>query len=357
MKKHLNRLVPLILLPAIMAACAPGDPAPSDNLRKVKLDNPAKAPDFTDRKFPGTVREASEVNLSFRVGGPLESMLVREGEYVRQGQLIARIDPRDYEMQLSVARAQYEQVKSEFDRLTELKKRESLSDNDFEKAAAGEQMLRSQLQHARDQLNDTRLEAPFSGYIQSVRYREGELVNTGMPVATLLDVRSYTVEADLPLSLFMQKEHFDSYWCRLPLRSDSLYPLQLMGYQAKTGNSQLRRTTFRLDPGLNSLFVPGMAVGITVRLKDMQGGALTLPLTAVFYEDGRSWVWTYDPASSTVKRQEVVTGGLGENGRILISAGLAETDEVVVSGVRSLHEGQTVEPMQPPAQTNEGGLM
>ena len=357
MKKPLARLVPLVLLPAILSACTAREPAPSDVTRKVKLERPARAPDFTERLFSGKVAEASGMNLTFRVGGPLECLPVREGDFVREGQLIARVDPRDYELQLSVAQARYEQHRSEFDRLTELKQRGSVSDNDYEKAAGGERMLAAQLQHARNQLEDTRLTAPFPGYIQSVRYREGEMADAGMPVATLLDVSAYTVEADLPLALFVRRDDFDSFWCRPPLLPDSLYPLQLTGYQVKADNSQLFRARFRLDPGADSRIAPGMPVGITVRLANGQLGALTLPLSAVFNEQGQTCVWIYDPATSTVRRREVVTGNLEAGGRIRITGGLSPEDEVVVSGVRALQAGQAVEPLQEAAETNVGGLL
>ncbi|MEZ5070993.1 MAG: efflux RND transporter periplasmic adaptor subunit [Bacteroidales bacterium] len=128
------------------------------------------------------IREAGEMKLSFRVAGPVPRVYVREGEYVKQGQVIAEMDPRDYELQKAAVEAQVEQLRSEYGRIEELWKRSSVAENDYEKMKAGVEMAESKLRNASDQLQDTRLLAPFSGYIARVHIREGDVVNYGTPL-------------------------------------------------------------------------------------------------------------------------------------------------------------------------------
>lgn len=61
--------------------------------------------------YPGRLQAASDVKLSFRVAGPIQKIFVSEGEYVKKGQLLARLDPRDYQLQYDAAHAEYIQVK------------------------------------------------------------------------------------------------------------------------------------------------------------------------------------------------------------------------------------------------------
>ena len=297
------------------------------------------------------------MNLAFRVAGPIKRILVKEGDYVREGELVAEIDPRDYEIQQAVYQAQYDQVKAEFERLTELNSRKSVADNDYEKAVSGEKMLRMKLKNAEDQLRDTRLFAPYSGFIQSVKYEEGELVNTGMAIATLINVKSFLVEVDLPMALFIQKDFFSDFSCTQPLVSDSIFPLRLAGYRMKANNSQLYRATFNLDPGQDRRLAPGMPVNVTIHILNQDDQTLSIPLKALFHEEDRSFVWLFDSSSTTVKKQEVETGEMAGNGQIRIESGLSSTDEIVISGIHVMQEGIKVERIEPSAKTNVGGLL
>lgn len=357
MKKQFIRFAAVMLVFGAVASCAPHEKHQPEIIQKVKVANPVKDSEIASREFSGMIREAAEVNLAFRVAGPLEAIYVKEGDYVRQGQLIARIDPRDYEIQAGVYRAQYQQVKAEYDRLAELNSRKSVADNDYEKAVASEKMLRMKLQNAEDQLNDTRLTAPFSGYIQSVKYSPGEMVNTGMSVTTLLDVKSLLVEVDLPMSVFVRKADFTGFSCSQPKVSDSVYSLQLAGYQMKANNSQLYRATLRLDPKLNPGFAPGMNVNVLIDYRSGDNNPLSVPISAVFNEDGKTYIWKFHTSSSTVQKQPVITNGLSGNGMVRIVDGLNVEDEIVVAGVQSLRDGQKVERMKPASETNVGGLL
>lgn len=65
------------------------------------------------QEFPGRVKAAEEVNMAFKVSGTLMNVHVEEGGKVRKGQLVAEIDPRDYQVQLDAAEAEFMRVKSE----------------------------------------------------------------------------------------------------------------------------------------------------------------------------------------------------------------------------------------------------
>lgn len=352
-----GRMLAVLLAVALLGSCAPKREGQPAIVQKVKVARPEQEPAISGRSFPGIIREAAEVNLAFRVAGPIKNIYVKEGDYVRRGALVALIDPRDYEIQAGVAEAQYSQMKGEYDRLTELSSRKSLADNDYEKAVAGEKMLGMKLQNARDQLNDTRLYAPFSGYIQSVKYEEGEMVNTGMTIATLIDVKSFLVEVDLPTAFFLRKEDFSAFSCSQPMVPNETYPLELVSTQMKAGSSQLYRTTFRLDPKVNPALAPGMTVSVRIDYRNEGEAPLSLPMTALFREDDSSCVWKFDPSSSTVKKQVVTTGDMTGDGRITILSGITGQDEIVVAGVHALADGERVTLLLEASETNVGGLL
>jgi RND family efflux transporter MFP subunit len=346
-----------ILVAMMVSSCAPKQNKQDAIIRKVKVATPIKDSAILTRNFSGIIQENTETNLAFKVAGPIKKINVKEGNYVKKGQLVAQIDPRDYQIQVDAAEAQYEQVKSEFERLTELKKRESVSANDYEKAVAGEKMLRSKLEHAKHQLDDTKLYAPYSGYIQSVKFNEGELIDAGMPVAKLLDTGSFSIDVDLPMSFFVHRENFTSFTCQQPLVSDSVFNLQLIAHQPKAGNNQLFTTEFRLPNHGNTGFLPGMNVEVAISYQSAYKYQVHVPLTSVFNKDGKAYVWLYNKENSTVHKKEVQPNGMSGNGRVRINSGINTNDFIVVSGVNVLHEGEKVELLKPTSETNIGGLL
>ena len=97
-------MITWVLLAAFMAACAPSEPRQGGIVRKVNIARPSLEANVSSKEFSGIIREAAEVNLAFRVAGPIGEIYVKEGDFVRQGDLVARIEPRDYEIPPTTAR-------------------------------------------------------------------------------------------------------------------------------------------------------------------------------------------------------------------------------------------------------------
>lgn len=346
----------LLLSLALVAGCGSQHRQPEEIIRKVKIEPVQYADSLLERSFPGMIREAGEVNLAFRVAGLISTINVKEGDYIRAGQPVALIDPRDYEVQLEAARAQYEQVKAEAGRVTELHNRRSVAVNDYDKAVSGLKLATAQLKHATDQLSDTRLTAPFSGYIHKVSFREKELVDAGMPVATMIDVGQYLVEVDIPVAVYASRDLIISFTGVQPALSTESFPLQLVSFSRKAGNNQLYRLQLSLTPAASPQLAPGMDVEVTILTKNNLRPQVCVPLTALFSESGKSFVWVYQPGGTVTKRQ-VETGKLTGDGRIRINGGVQAGDQVVVAGVSLLQNNQRVEPVKPVSGTNVGGLL
>jgi RND family efflux transporter MFP subunit len=355
--KTANRLVVLMFLPVLFVFCTNRDNTSTEIIRKVKVINVQKADSLIRRDFSGVIREAGEANLAFRVAGPIQEIFVEEGDFVQKGQPVAQIDPRDYEVQLAAAKAQYEQVQSESERIVELHTRNSVTANDFEKAIAGKRMAQAKLKNAEDQLTDTQLIAPFTGYIQEVNYEPGEIVNAGMPVVSLIDVSYFVVEVDIPVFLYLYRDRFASFACSQKLIPGIEFPLELSGYAKKANSNQLYTLYLRMNPELSKELAPGMDVRVSVILPCETENPLYIPLKALYRKDNKTYVWVYDPDSGRVHSREVRTGRLeGEDG-IRIAEGLDGSEMVVTAGIHTLSENLEVERIRPDSETNIGGLL
>ena len=340
----------------MLAGCAGKNNSQSEMIRKVTVEPVREADSLLIKHFPGIIKEANEINLAFRVAGPIEKILVKEGDYVRAGQVVAQMDTRDYEVQLAAAQAQHDQVKAEADRVIELHNRQSVAGNDYDKAVSGLRMVEAHLKNAKDQLGDTKLKAPVSGYIQKVNFIENELVDAGMPVVSVIDVSQLHVEVDIPVSLYINRDDIVSFSALQPDLSDESFSLKLLSYSKKAGNNQLYKVQLGLNPSSQPRLASGMDVQVTVLYDNDAEPLACVPLPSLFSEGGKTYVWIYQPGG-TVQKREVETGKLTGDGRIRISRGVQVNEQVVTAGVNSLNENDKVEPLAPVSETNVGGLL
>lgn len=347
----------LALLGVHFWACSNNGADEKAGIRIVKTERAVLTDTIEIRSFSGVISEASEVNLAFRVAGPIARLMVREGDRVAAGQVVAILDTRDYEIQLQAARAQFGQVKSEAERIKELYNRNSVSANDYDKAVSGLSMAEAQLRRAQDQLNDTRLVSPVSGYIQKINFRQNEMVDAGMPIASLIDVTQYHVMVDIPISVYTKLDDIISFTAKQPLLGEDLLPLRMLGISKRANQNQLFRLQLALDPRVRPRLSPGMDVLVTLTLHSNRQPKASIPLSALFNRNNQTFVWVFNPATNLVNSRQVTIGKLLEDGRISIESGLQPGEQVVVAGVSLMSEGQKAEPLKEVSQTNVGGLL
>ena len=102
--------------------------------------------------FPGRVLADEEVNLAFKVGGTLIRVYVEDGSEVKKGQLVAEIDPRDYQVQFDATQAVYLSVKSEAERVMALYADSVGTANTYDKVRYGLQQMSAKYENARNQI-------------------------------------------------------------------------------------------------------------------------------------------------------------------------------------------------------------
>jgi RND family efflux transporter MFP subunit len=347
----------LFLLVSAVAGCTNTEVEKKEIIRKVKVAAVEADEPILKSEFSGIIREDSENNLAFRVAGPIQAIRVKEGSFVKKGDLIAEIDPRDYQIQVDVAQAQYEQVKAETSRVTEMFNRKSIAGIEYDKAVSGEKMVNAQLNHAEHQLADTKLFAPFSGYVQNINFEKGEMINAGMTFATLISLNTYKIEVDIPASLFVRKNDFTAFTCQNNETGDEELPLILTSFSMKADNNQLYKLYLNLNPQLNKKLAPGMNVKVMIYYKNQAEQSFSIPIEAIFNENGNTYVWVFNPDSSIVNKRRVEPAALTGNGNIRITTGLSGNEKVVVAGVNVLKENQKVVLLETTSATNIGGLL
>lgn len=326
-----------------------------ETVKNVKTIHPVRIESTLTKTLPGVVKVSEEIKLGFKTAGQIANVYVKEGDYVREGSIIAELDKKDYLLQLEASRIQYNQLKSEVERMKKLHERNSISGNDYEKALAGLDALAVQVQANKNTIDYTVLRAPASGYVQAVNFVKSEMVNTGTAVVTLIDVSLVKVETELPASLFMRQGDFISYSCRTNLLPDKDIPLNFIGINKKSNSSQLYKMNFVPENNKSEL-APGMNVEVIISINEShEDNSYTLPAKSIFSEKGKSYVWIVE--NNTAKQREVIIGSVDNAGRVIILSGISEKDEVVEAGIRVLEENDKVNIISKPSATNKGGLI
>ncbi len=354
-----SKWVLIVLLTAgLLLGCMGNNHTESNEaVKNVKIVSPVLMSNIKHRTLPGVVKASNEMNIGFKTAGQISRFLVHEGDFVKEGDVIAELDRKDYLLQLEASQIQYDQLKAEVERLEVLFKRNNIAANDYEKALAGLSALSIQLQADKNTIEYTVLRSPVSGYIQAVNFSKSEMVGAGTAVVRLIDLSTVKVEAELPASLYMRKNDFITYSCQTNLIQNEEVPLKVLGINQKSNSSQLHKISF-VPESPNSGLIAGMNVKVVITIddsKNIKGTAYTLPLKTVFSEKDKSYVWVVE--NNTVKKRNIQIGGISSDGAMIILSGISENDKIVKAGIRVLNENDKVNIIPEPEKTNVGGLL
>ena len=164
----------------------------------VKIDTARAYGHAVRLEFPGKVTAAQETNLAFQVAGKLRKIHGDAGTFIRKGQVIAELDDRDYKLQLSAAEAEYNSIKAEAERVFALYRDSATTAANYDKARYGLEQISAKYENCRNQLADTKLTAPFDGYVQKTDYDAPAIMGAGMPVVCFISAGNPEVEINIP---------------------------------------------------------------------------------------------------------------------------------------------------------------
>ena len=360
-----------LLMMLSLAACREEIPE-KELVRPVWAMKVGDAASMAGRWFPGRAKATQEVDLSFRVTGPLITRPINVGDEVKKDQTLARIDPRDFETNLRNVQGQLFRVQAalkradaDFDRVSRIRKQdpgavsEAMVDRAREavdRSKAEINSLTAAVEAAKDQLNYTYLNGPFDGTVVAIYVENFEYVKARQPIARIIDHSQIEMIVNVPESLIIYADDVT----KVGIRFDNFTNREFSGQIKEIGReaSQKTRTypiTVIMDQPEDVKILPGMAGQVTgevQRLGESQRERIEVPIGAVFTPDieKQDYVWVIDDQTKTVSRRPVTTGELTETG-IIIRQGLRPGEWIAIAGVHSLREEQKVRIL---AQTSEG---
>ena len=345
------------------AACDRKEPPPQEIVRPVPAMRVGDISEELGRSFPGRAMAYQELNLSFRIGGPLIQFPVKVGDAVAKGQVLARIDPRDFDIglrqaqgQLEETRAAVQRAESDYERQQRIFKEDpgATSESSIDRAReqrdrtrANIRSLQAAVDSARDQLDDTYLRAPFAGTVVATFVENFEQVRPQQQVLRLVDTSRVKMVINIPENFIsVAKRGKDIAVVFDPFPNEKLAAQVL---EVSPEASQLTRTypvTLVMNQPKNAKILPGMAGRAEARSLERagnDGGPIIIPMGAAFSsgENNKTYVWVINDQTKTVARREVTLGTV-TNAGMVVRAGLQRGEWIATAGVNSLRDGQRV---------------
>ena len=348
----------------LLAGCSGDQPPEEEAVRPVKAYQVLDPGQRLTRSFPGRAKAYNEVDLAFRVAGQLSELpndLI--GREFNQGELIASLDPRDYEvkvddMQGRLDRAQAAARRAQSDYLRELNiyKEEpgatskTAVENKLaarDESVAATRSLKASLEAAKDELDYTYLKAPFDGAITAKYVDNFQNVRAKEKVMRLLDNSKIEMVVNIPENRISDVSNVKDITVTFDTFPEHPVPAEVfeVGTEASLTTRTYPVTLIMNQPeGFTILAgMAGRARGVVKNVAETQAEGVHVPVGAVFtpQTEAANYVWVIDEQSGVVRQQAVVTGELAREG-IQVLDGLSPGDWVATAGVYTLREGQQV---------------
>lgn len=336
--------------------------SPDTTVHNVFLYTPANTVS-TGSRYAATVEEARNISVGFKTAGQITRLLVKEGDRVGAGQLIAMLDTVDYALGVNQLRVQYAHQKEEFSRKAQMHAAGNLSDNEYERAQAALRQLGLQLALNENKLAYCRLTAPTSGVVTKRNFEVSEMVDAGTPVFELMDNNHLEVVVDLPVNAYMRRNSFTGFVGRTAQNPERTYRLNMVSITPRADNQQLYRMKLAVG-GDDAGLTPGMNMTVEIEGGDGvpqadDGESITrLPQSAVLDRDGASGVWAFNTADSTIAFMPVTLRGIpGPDGMVTVATPQPLSTPVVRAGVHHLTDGERVKVIEEKSATNPGNIL
>lgn len=309
------------------------------------------------RVFPGKVRANRRAELSFSVGGKLVELNAQEGSRVKKGQVLARLDQRDFLHERDSAKARFLQAERNLDKYSSLHEQRVVTKTQFEDVQTAYDIALADLNIRQKALADTTLSAPFDGVVVSRHAENFGCMKKDEKVLSLQDISMIEVIIQVPERLLAREGaegftklqvHFDG-----DRETDRWFAASVHEYSVESDKTT---RTYDVVVGLASpadlQVFPGMTASVRTIVDNGGGGSdepeaapITLiPLEAVWNGvDGGSYVWVIAPEGGHPETRKVELGSLRGDYAEIVS-GLEPEAHVAIAGVHILRENALVRP-------------
>lgn len=336
------------MLAAVITSCS--QPAVKEQgPRPVKLSEVTSL-SVVEKSFSGVVSPDQFSDLAFKMSGPLISLSVEEGQSVRTGQVVAEIDPQDFKWEFEARKASYQTAEAQLQRAEKLLSKQAISKQEHESTKASYSNAKAAFEYAQNMLTQTKLRAPFDGFIQKKYVENYQKVQAGQGIVCLINPSKLQVQFTMPETSISYFSANYSVYVEFDNYKGERFKAKVKEYIEASPDGSGVPVFLYIDDANFDLKKYKVAVGFSCRVllhAENSGSnqmAVLAPISAIVPSDtdNSKYVFVYNASEQKVSRREVKGADLQGKDKVVITEGLNAGDRVVSAGAIRLVDGQQV---------------
>ncbi len=342
----INRLVVALLLLVLLlaAGCGQGTDDAGNNEKDrilpvpVETTQPIREDIHAQYSGTATIEAFAEAEVIAKVAGEVREILVEEGDQVRSGQVLARLDGDRLRLEVRQSEANLQKLERDYERNLDLKQKGLVSAGAFENIKYEMDALRASYELARLELSYTEIRSPIDGVVAERYIKIGNTIAVNDPVFQITNLQPLVTYMHVP-----EREY-------RKIQDGQTASIYVDALQNQLFAGTVSRISPVIDPETGTFKVTVEISDDTRRLKPGMFGrisivyathpdALQIPASAIIDEGGETSVFVID---DNVARRRMVETGLGRGNYVEIIAGLEPTEQLVITGQTGLKDGAVV---------------
>jgi multidrug efflux system membrane fusion protein len=343
-RPSLRRLLLILPLLGLLAGCGKEAPPPATP-RPVLTRLVAESAGNALRSYSGEVRSRYETALAFRIPGKLSARLVDTGSVVKAGQVLARLDPGDTALSATAAAAQLQLARADLQRYRDLRRKGFVSQAALDSKETAFTAAQANAKLAQNQSSYTVLRAAQAGVVGLISAEVGQVVAAGQTVMRLARADTLEVAISIPEARMPEAQTLGNAEVRLWADGEAIYQGRLREL-SPVADPVTRTYAARVAIGdADARVLLGMTAKVRF-LNPQRDARLSVPLTAIFQQDGKAALWVVQ-ADQSVALRAVAVASYGED-TALLKSGVQAGERIVVAGVHKLTAGERVSIVEQP---------
>lgn len=343
-------IIPVVLLSFFFIQCETGEGGGTDTqnnerrVRTVAVETVTMKTESFDAtiKIHGMVEAFDDATVSSEASGRIQH-IAPLGKRVERGEVIASMDDRLLQAQYEAARVSYELAVDTYRRQQVLYADSIISELQYNNIRTQRDQAKAQYEQAQKQLRDTRIEAPFSGRVEERFVKTGELINPGMPVARIVNTDRVKITAGVPERFSADVREGSQVSIHFRMQED-VRRNGIITFAGNVVDPETRTYPVEIEvPNPEGLLKPEMVADLHIRRTTIDN-TLVIPRTAIVRDErGPNLFVVRKENEHPVAEFVPVRTGASSGLLIQILEGIEEGDEVVVSGQRTLNQGDRLD--------------
>lgn len=291
------------------------------------------------QEYAGTIQASNEAMLSFSTGGTLEKIYVNQGEKVEKGTLLAVVDDTSLRNAYEAAVATRMQAEDAYSRMQQLYDNNSLPEIKWTEVQSKLKQAVATEQIAKKELMNAQLYAPFSGFIADKTAEVGQNVLPSTPVLKLMEISDVKVKIAVPEHEIGSVEMGTEVQLTVPALNGKTFKGEIIEKGVDAHPFSRSYDLFARVDNSKLALLPGMVCNVYLNMNKQQAGIMIPSHIVQIDGNNRKFVWVYSAGKAT--KRIIRIGDMTSEG-VMVTRGLSEGDEIIVSGQQKISEGMEV---------------